>query len=274
MSRARTLPVALLLLLWLADCGGPHVPPAPDLAGAVDLGAAADLARAADLASAPDLTAPTDAALPEWPCIARKLGDCGWTLGTTKNNGVVAFVAGPAPAPLGSGSLRLGTPEAADKATLQRLTDHGRIANFTASYRWYRIGGGVAAPSLRIVIDTPEANPMGLGFDKTLIYEPYQDGHVKPLDGVWTKETITQGKGGFWLIDYATTPETKAFSPIRTLAEWGVLRPGLDLGKIVSVELGAGSANAGLDGNVDDVQLGYTKQGGAPTNAVFDFESP
>lgn len=204
-------------------------------------------------------------------------GEGGWTVGTTLNNGLVDFVAGPAGAPLGSGSLRLSTPASADKATLQRFGSYGPIGNFTASYQWYRTGGSgtVAAPALKLIIDTPDANPSWANYDKALIFEPYQDGAVATSDNTWTTENITSTQGGWWLIDYSTTPSTKLMSPIRSISQW-LANPtygaSLAASTIISLELGAGSGNAGLDGYVDNLQYSYRLPTGQQASATVNFE--
>ena len=184
---------------------------------------------------------------------------------------IAARVRFVAPGPGGAaGSLRLTTPAAGDKATLE---DRGIAVNpfdpaIHLEYRWYRspTSVGVAAPALKLGLNTTEANPTGTlaadrgenRIDKLLVYEPYLQGPTS--SGTWKTETINLTTGKFWLVNL-TAPTSSALpatsqAVTRTLSGWAtVFGTGLSP-SAVSLQLGAGSGNAGHDGYVEYVELG------------------
>lgn len=184
------------------------------------------------------------------------LGQAGWISGDTRadghvdvngNNQLVSgrsavedgliadrlnFVNGPAVPPVGSGSVHFKTTNNPDKSTLENRDVSVDFLNsiFDIEYAWHRTSGGVAAPALKIGIDTNEANPAGVKavdrgedrYDKILVFEPYQNGTVVTSDNVWTTENIDNTTGGFWLVNLtggSVLPATN-LSDLRSLADW------------------------------------------------------
>ncbi len=90
--------------------------------------------------------------------------------------------------PAATGALSFICVMNGDKATLENRSYFtaplGDLSNITFTYDWYRQSGGVAAPALKLGIDTSEANPVDIApslveadrgetrFDKILVYSP------------------------------------------------------------------------------------------------------
>jgi hypothetical protein len=175
------------------------------------------------------------------------------------------FAIVPSIAPMRPGGARFTTEGNADKATLDlRDWDFPFEGSLTFEYAWYRVAGGVgvvAAPALKLGIDTSEVNPAGpsaedkyeTAGDKILVYEPYHQ-HVT-LDDTWTTEMINSTEGRFWLVNLtavgsALPPTNQA--DLRTLQEWQTeFSSAGETGLITSLQLGVGSGNPGLDSYVD-----------------------
>jgi hypothetical protein len=188
----------------------------------------------------------------------------------------LSFGIPPVSPPVGPGALKLVTGQSGDKATLDKDTSPfgGVISPFdpdTAfSYAWLRISDPtptVAAPALKLGIDTTEANPAGdkaadrgeERFDKILVYEPYHQ--ATTVDDLWTIETVTATQGLFWLVNLdpvgSTLPATNQ-ADLRTLDEWSTVFNASGLGldaKIDSIQLGIGSGNPELDTYVDYLEF-------------------
>ncbi|GAH27301.1 unnamed protein product, partial [marine sediment metagenome] len=179
------------------------------------------------------------------------LGDDGWIIGDTREDGIVDFVFGPEGA-LGEGSLRLATGDSSGgKATLEKLKldGFGSLSGISASYEWYRLpGAGTGTPALKLGIDTTDPNPdtptaIERGennFDKILVYEPWYN--EPGPDETWNLQTIDQDTGEWWLVDLTDATATEQYV---TLSEWFVDCPILvdAQTKVVSIQFGVGSGN-------------------------------
>jgi hypothetical protein len=174
----------------------------------------------------------------------------------------LSFVAGPSGA---AGSIRFASALSGDKATLEDRAFEADPFDpaLRFEYRWYRTSGGVAAPALKLGLDTAEANPTSAlaiergedRFDKILVYEPYLQRATS--DGTWTTETIDAASGRFWLVNLtagSAAPATN-LAVTRTLAEWAAVfgAAGLDP-NAVSLQLGVGSGNPGQVSHVEYVE--------------------
>lgn len=173
--------------------------------------------------------------------------------------------------PVGPGALHLVTDQSADKATLDKRGLDTPLADpfLSFDYAWLRVGDAtstVAAPALKLIIDTDEVNPAGdtaqdrgeTQGDKILVYEPYHQ--ATTLDDIWTPESITPTEGKWWLVNLdggsAMPPTNQA--DLRTLADWATAFDFSGLGlntKIVSIQIGIGSGNPELDTYVDHLQM-------------------
>jgi hypothetical protein len=177
----------------------------------------------------------------------------------------IQFDAGPAGS---DGSLKLISPASNDKATLAYVDANGLggLANFTASYRWFKDSpvGGAPAPALKLGIRTSDfgstpPSSMRIGennWDKVMVYEPYDnpDAGSTPV-GTWVTQTIT-ANSGTWSMFNRTPPAGVVNPPHSSLtlsqwladATWGTRLTGA---VVVDVALGVGSGNANTVGYVD-----------------------
>ncbi|MCC6621481.1 MAG: trypsin-like peptidase domain-containing protein [Deltaproteobacteria bacterium] len=226
--------------------------------------------------------------------VVDQLGDACWDSGDTRNV-AVDFGCGPAAAPRGSVHLETRVGQTADKATLDRRVwtagdgcDVSPVGDALAdvqsiAYTWFVESDGAytfAAPALKLLIDTSEANPTTAGDprlenagDKIMVFEPYLQDTVWVVEDIWTPEIATRTSGRWWLVDLTPggSPALGAIarSDLRTLDAWTTALAAAGAPTIVSLQIGVGSGNAGLKSWVDD--LAY-----ASTHAAFDvdMESP
>jgi hypothetical protein len=243
--------------------------------------------------------------------VVDEFGDAGWQLGDTRASGYadvnggsqlvlgrtrtdapplledtlvaarLAFTAGPAPATDPQGSLHITAATTADKATLENRSFSASLFDPTMQfeYRWFRTSGGVAAPALKIGIDTAETNPSGNTatdrgenrFDKILVYEPYLQGSVATPDNTWTIESIAYTSGKFWLVNLTASgalPVTNV-ADLRTLADWATAFDGAgQTGNVVSLQIGVGSPNPNQDSYVD-----FLSSGSGTAQTIWNFAS-
>jgi hypothetical protein len=139
------------------------------------------------------------------------------------------------------------------------------LANFTASYRWFKDSpvGGAPAPALKLGIRTsdfgatPSSTRIGENnWDKIMVYEPYDnpDAGSTPV-GTWVTQTIDVNNGTWSMFN--RTPPSGVVNPPHsslTLAQWladATWGTRLSGGSIVDVALGIGSGNADTVGYVD-----------------------
>jgi hypothetical protein len=216
--------------------------------------------------------APISAAQAEIVVNAR--GVAGWESTDTRVAGVnattnpdidsrIQFDAGPAGS---DGSLKLISPASNDKATLAYVDTNGLggLANFTASYRWFKDSPvGAPAPALKLGMRTsdfgatPASSRIGENnWDKIMVYEPYDNPDVASTPvGTWVTQVIT-ANSGTWSMFNRTPPAGVVNPPHSSLslsqwladATWGTRLTG---GVVVDVALGVGSGNANTVGYVD-----------------------
>ncbi|MFT7582789.1 MAG: hypothetical protein ACI9MR_004472 [Myxococcota bacterium] len=216
------------------------------------------------------------------------LGQGCWDSGDTRAGGTLAMGCGPSSAP--RGALRLTTAEGAvaDKATvdLRDWSSTGSCTNAATGnpideqlssitgldYTWLVSSDGTfswAAPSLKLIIDTVEANGTSSAKfetvgDKILVYEAYLQAGAMIAEDVWLAESITDTDGRWWLVDLTPggSPALGSISrsDLKTLGEWSALFEfsGLIGGTIASLQVGVGSNNKGLISYVDGVGYGST----------------
>lgn len=240
-----------------------------------------------------------------------EFGDAGWQAGDTRASGYtdinggnqlvlgrtrtdapplledtliaarLAFTAGPSPVADPQGSLHITAVTNGDKATLENRSFSASLFDPTIQfqYRWIRTSGGVAAPAIKIGIDTAEANPSGNTatdrgedrFDKILVYEPYLQGSVATQDNIWTTESIAYTSGKLWLVNLTpggALPVTD-MSDLRTLDEWATLFGVAGAtGDIVSLQIGVGSPNPNQDSYVD-----FLSSGPGTAQTIWNFAS-
>jgi hypothetical protein len=204
-------------------------------------------------------------------------GDANWESTDTRVAGVnattdpaidsrIQFVSGPAGS---DGSLKLITPTAIDKATLAYVDTSGLggLANFTASYRWYKDGPvGAPAPALKLGVRTSDfastpPSSMRIGendWDKILIYEPYDnpDAASTPT-GTWVTQSTDPSNGTWWMFDRTLPGAVNTPHSSLTLNQWlsdATYGARLSGASIVDVALGVGSGNAGSIGYVDWIE--------------------
>jgi hypothetical protein len=197
----------------------------------------------------------------------------------------ITFTAAPGSPPLGNGALRLTIDGSDDKATLA-VSDWSDpfAADVTFEYAWFVVGDAtptVAAPAIKILIDTTEANSTSDlsvdrgedGFDKILVYEPYFNG--PKMDDTWTEEIITPATGRWWLVNLNPTSGLPpgGVGDLRTLDQWVVdfAAAGLGGATMGSLQIGVGSGNPAQESYVDYLIYSNTGQG---LTTTWDFDAP
>jgi hypothetical protein len=205
--------------------------------------------------------------------IVNSRGDAGWDSTDTRVGGAnattapqidsrIQFDLGPAGS---DGSVKLIAPAADDKATFAHVDTNGLggLANFTASYRWYKDGPvGAPAPALKLGVRTSDFGSTGSSprigennWDKILIFEPYDnpDAGSTPV-GTWVTQSTDANNGTWWMFDRTLPGAVNPPHANLTLADWlsdATYGARLTGGVIVDVALGVGSGNAGSIGYVD-----------------------
>jgi hypothetical protein len=189
-----------------------------------------------------------------------------WTSADTRAPGSFDFVAGPAAAPLGSGSLHLITPDGSSKVNIANgLLTGDSLADVDAlSYFTYRssasTGSPVQVPSLQLAVSDPQAT----GGFTTLVFEPvYNTDQGTIADDTWQQWDARNGGQGVWWSTH-DLPNQPAFTGYRTWDQIVADNPGAT---IQAAFINQGSGNPGIDANVDAVTLGAS--GDATT---YDFE--
>ncbi len=230
-----------------------------------------------------------------WAVDVMTFGDSGWVSTDTRVAGVnattqpdidsrIQFVAGPAGS---DGSVKLIAPTGSDKATLamtNTTTGFGSLADFEASYRWFKDSpiGGAPAPALKLGIQTSDYGSTGSSsrigendWDKVLIYEPYDNPNAASTpDGIWVTQAITSTSGDWWMFDRTTLTTVNAPHNSLTLAQWlsdATYGTKLSGGTIVQVQLGVGSGNADSVGYVDWLDVSFD---GGSSSTTYNFTVP
>ena len=195
----------------------------------------------------------------------------GWVLlqenPTAAGNG--QFLAGPATAPLGEGSLRLNPVTSTFGESIVSGMPTTRFSNITSlTYHTYRVSGSNAQA---IALQFSVCRSYFLGFcsgRSRLVYEPYWTG-TNPSTGVWQEWDALAPNARWWMTNIAATATCGRDNPC-TVATLLTTYPNLDIlneGGIVGVLLKAGSGWTGFDGYVDNLTIGLN---GVET--TYDFE--
>lgn len=232
---------------------------------ALKLGAAAALTMTIGIAALPAHAADTTTQVVKEHDVTRQAENTppndNWVL-YTRNAGEGSFVAGPAGAPLGSGSLQLTTPTGADKVFLfnydhvgTALSDVGDI-----SYSTYRAAGSaqqVAALNVEIDFNGPEVD----GGYSTLVFEPVYNTDQGAVDNnVWQDwDALNGGTATWW--STKSIPGVCAFTCYVSWSDILAANPGATI--LGGVGINQGSGNPGLTTNVDAFTFG---------NTTYDFE--
>ena len=172
--------------------------------------------------------------------------------------GSVGIVTGPAPTPLGVGSLQLSVTGTSDHWSVYNYDHTGTpLSSITAlGYSTYT-DNATTAPALQI-----EINPNSTGVDSsvhysTLNFEPYMNGSVTP--GTW--QTWNVMSGVVWGTHLTDAPQSAPVSWSTFLADY----PNATVKYGVGVNVGSGWS--AMTGNVDALTFG-TSAG----TTVYDFE--
>jgi hypothetical protein len=203
-----------------------------------------------------------------------------WFTSDTRGAGTGMFVAGPAVAPLGSGSFELSTPDT--NAKVQMFTD---LYNGTPlagiqgiGYSTYQVApiGSPAMVGLNIRVDlNGDTVP-----DAYMVFEPYQDlGNAAIVSGTWQNWDALRGGAAKWWISNGAggcgqnTPCT--WNTILATFPAASVREGAACGNAMfpkpicpgSLGFNEGSSNAGAISNGDAL---YVTVGGNKTTYNFD----
>jgi putative cell wall-binding protein len=215
-----------------------------------------------------DLDGPCDLALNiEWSTIVVQPDDMqGWGFFTeTGTSGEGSLEFGPAPVPLGAGSVRLATPTAADGTAVGTLDFAGTsLAEIWAfEYSSYRAAGGAAQSiTLQFAVDFDGDDD----WQGRLVFEPADSGETVDT-GEWYTWNLLEGAhwwsthaAGNWLC-----PQASPCTWDEILDQWpdARLRTGVE-GPLL---FKAGSNWAGFEGNVDELSIAV-----GPVGTTFDFE--
>ena len=184
----------------------------------------------------------------------------------TRDAGSGVFEPGPAPTPLGIGSLRLETTASNDKVTLFNYDHSGKRLNLIdgIGYATYRTAGSlqqVAALNIQVDANGPA---VAEGFT-TLVFEPVYNTSQGPVtSGVWQQWNAFSGGTGIW---WSSNPIPGA--PNRdTFVSWNAIIAANPNAVIVGgFGVNQGSGNAGLTTAVDKLTIGN-----AANAVVYDFE--
>jgi hypothetical protein len=198
-------------------------------------------------------------------------GSQGWVSlneGPAGSSGGVAFVAGPAPAPLGVGSARLSVDGTARQILSTQAFAGTRLADISSLAYSTHGPSGLLAASLQFDVDY-DTSDAGTAWQGRLVFEPYQSGVVQP--DVW--QTWAPMSGKWW----ASGAPGNAVCPQASPCTWAqVLGAFPDAGLWEGfptrgfVHLRAGGPwSGGFTGHVDALSIGV---GGDAT--TFDFEPP
>ncbi|MFL5608358.1 MAG: hypothetical protein ACJ8AD_18030 [Gemmatimonadaceae bacterium] len=188
-----------------------------------------------------------------------------WVL-YTRLAGNGAFVTGPGTPPLGIGSFQMGTPTAADKATLFNFDHVGtRLADIRSmSYSTYRTAGALQqVAAINIQVDYNGPNVPG-GFT-TLVFEPvYNTTQGAVASGQWQSWDAYNGGQAIW---WSSNPIPGA--PNRdTFVPWStIVANNPDATILGGYGVNQGSGNPALITAVDALHFDTPS-----TSVTYDFE--
>lgn len=212
------------------------------------------------------------AAPPVATVVVKPSAMAGWYFWNDKNDTFGGspgqLVAGPVPAPLGSGSVRLGPltdngATAAGHSVIATDAYSGTpIANLTnLSYSTYQTG-----PTLAIAVQFDvRYRATDTAYGGRLIFEPYQNGTVTVGSGWQTWSPLN----GTWWASKTTAAGSNGLCPQASPCTWNQIKTSFPAAQIFGrFLLKAGSNWNGFDGNADALTIGIS---GADT--TFDFEA-
>lgn len=184
----------------------------------------------------------------------------GWTLRRENPGlgpGTGEFLAGPQPAPLGYGSLRLTVSDSAVGESITRPMPTTRFSNVTRlTYHTYRASGGNAlAVALQFQVCRSYIGSFCTG-NSRLIYEPYWAG-ANPVTGVWQEWDALAPNARWWLTGINRSNTCGMDNPC-TVATLLATYPNLDIrnSNNIGVLLKAGGGWSSFDGYVDNLTIG------------------
>lgn len=200
-----------------------------------------------------------------------------WVLYTRAGTtGEAGFTAGPGSPPLGHGSFRTLTPDAAAKVFLFNYDHVGTpLSTITGvSYSSYKTLGAAAPafPALNIQVDI-NGGSFGTGEFRTFVWEPYNQPGFANTTLTWEQRDAYAGGNGVW---WSTTGGAAGVATggsrgcgQATPCSWTALLAAFPGATIVGgFGINQGSGNPGIDGNVDALSIAY---GG--NSITYDFEA-
>ena len=179
-----------------------------------------------------------------------------------------AFVTGPAPAPLGAGSLQLTTANASEKVFLFNYDHVGKSigAVNAIEYSTYRTAGSAQqVAALNMQVDVNGLDVAG-GFT-TLVFEPvYNTAQGAVVSGQW--QTWDAFGSGIW---WSTRPINGQCAGATAACDktWAEIVAHNPDAVILAFGVNQGSGNPGLVTSVDRLVIGFTT---AACPFVYDFE--
>ncbi len=174
--------------------------------------------------------------------------------------GSVGIVNGPAPTPLGVGSLQLAVTAPADHWSVYNYDHMGTLLSSitTLGYSTYT-DNATTAPTLQIEINPGNATGLDAGVTySTINFEPYMNGTVTP--GAWQSWNVLNGV--VWGTHLTGAPQGAPVSWSTFLADY----PNATIKYGFGVNVGSGWS--AMTGNVDALTIGTSS-----ATTTYDFET-
>jgi hypothetical protein len=195
----------------------------------------------------------------------------GWTFVNDVTNAkeTGTFVTGPATPPLGTGSVQLATPTAADAHIIATQAYGGTtLSSITAlTYSTYQAGPpSPLAIALEFDIRYRTADP---GYGGRLVYEPYQNGTVTVGSGWHQWDAINAGLALWWASKQTGPNGTGGLCPQSAPCTWAAVKLAFPQATILpggNLLLKAGSNWAGFTGDADALIVGVSG-----SSTTYDF---
>ncbi len=185
------------------------------------------------------------------------------------------FMAGPASAPLGTGSAHLTVASSTDgQALITPVTGFNFADLSTLSYSTYRSSADVGnnlAISFQLNIDYSPTDA-NTGWQGRLVFEPYNGASGTVLANTWQTWNALNGQ---WWASKTTAAGSNGLCPQLSPCTWSQVLSNWPNARINPVAPGvvlkAGSGWPGFDGNVDGLTIGPS---GNTTTYDFEPETP
>jgi hypothetical protein len=189
-------------------------------------------------------------------------GWTGYTDPATGTTSTSALVTGPGTTPLGTGSLRVRTPDGKKAGFSSAVLNGTAINDITGlGYSTYMANGsgtGVVVPAIKLYVPTT-ASASSYTF---LIYEPAYHQGSSLTAGTWQSWDALSTNARWW-----SSKQIGSICAFTCYATWDDIKAvvGTDAVQGMLIEIGSGSSNA--DGNVDALHVSN-----GSVDVTYDFE--